>query len=96
MNFLRWFLGILLLLIMFSAQSEIRKNFHPMQPALPQKENLLLEGRDFVFYTVQPGDTLAVVQRKFRVPSEDSILQLNPDLKRDHLTPNHRIKIPMQ
>jgi hypothetical protein len=95
MKFFRWFLGIVLLLVIFSAQSEIRQNFHPMQPALPQKENLLLEGRDFVYYTVQPGDTLGILRKKFRVPSEDSILQLNPEIKHDQLSPNQRIKIPI-
>ena len=96
MKFFRWFLGILLLLVIFSAQSEIRRNFRAMQPAIPLKETLPLEGRDFIYYTVQPGDTLTVLQKKFRVSSEDSILELNPDLNRDHPSPNHRIKIPMQ
>jgi FOG: LysM repeat len=96
MKFLRWFLVFFLLLLVLSARSVQNQAVHFREPAEPQREAASLEGRDYVYYTVQAGDSLAMLTRKFRVPSEDSILQFNPDLKGDRLPVNERIKIPLQ
>jgi LysM repeat protein len=96
MKFLRWFLIFFLLLLILSARTVQNQAAHSRDPAQPQREATSLEGRDYVYYTVQAGDTLAMLTRKFRVPSEDSILQINPDLKGDRLPVNKRIKIPLQ
>jgi LysM repeat protein len=62
----------------------------------PQYERTSLPGRDFVYYTVQPDDSLNLVVRKFRVSSVEAILALNPQLEDDRLTAGDRIKIPLQ
>lgn len=62
----------------------------------PQYEQAPLEGRDFVYYTVQPGDSIYSIQKKFRVASEDSILKMNPELDPDRLPTTAEIKIPLQ
>jgi LysM domain len=96
MKFLRWFLVFFLFLLIFSARSIQNQAAHFRTEAEPQREATSLEGRDYVFYTIQAGDTLEMVARKFRVPSEDSILEFNPDLKSNRLPVNQRIKIPLQ
>lgn len=96
MKFLRGFLVFFLLLLVLSARSVQNQALHNRETAQLQKESLPLEGRDYVFYKVQAGDSLPGIARKFRVTSEDSILELNPGLKASRLPINQRIKIPLQ
>ena len=94
MKYLRFFLGLFLCLLILSFPRH-KQHTHPTV-AEPQFEQAPLEDRDYVFYTVQSEDTLTTVLRKFRVPSEDAILKLNPDLDPDRLPVNQQIKIPLQ
>jgi LysM repeat protein len=62
----------------------------------PHYERSTLEGRDFVYYTVQPGDTIEMLQRKFRIPKRETIEVLNMGLDTEKLPLNHQIKIPLK
>jgi hypothetical protein len=93
MKFLRGALAFFLCLLLLSFAS--RDKAEPTA-ANPEFDQAPLADRDFVFYTVQPGDTLQGVTRRFRVMSEDQILALNPHLDADKLPVNERIKIPLE
>ena len=95
MNFLRWFLGFVLFLLTFLAWQESR-SVDSKQVIQPKLERSTMEGRDFVYYTVQGGDTLDSVARKFRIPDSEAILSLNPGMNRDQLPVNHQIRIPLR
>ncbi len=96
MKFLRWLLGLFLFFLV-AASFDARKHDPESMPiARAIYDHTPLQGRDFVYYTIQAGDTLASLERKFRVPSERAIMSLNPDVDPDRLPVNHRIKIPLQ
>jgi hypothetical protein len=94
-KFLRWFLGFILFTLAILAWQEGR-TFDQKQVIRPKLERSTLEGRDFVYYTVQPGDTLAGLERKFRIPASEAIQTLNPDLNPQKLPVNRQIKIPLR
>lgn len=94
MRILRWFLGFLLFILAFVAL-ENRKATNSVEVVAPKYERTTLKGRDFVYYTVQPGDTLSMLERKFRIPARESILALNPGLNPDDLPVSKQIKIPL-
>ena len=95
MKFLRWFLGCVLFMLTFLAWQENRSD-DQRQVIQPKLERSTLDGRDFVYYTVQGGDTLDSVARKFRIPTQQAIESLNPGLNPQKLPVNHQIKIPLR
>jgi len=95
LKFLRWFLGFLLFFLAVLAWQENRVS-NQGQVIRPKLERTTLEGRDFVYYTVQPGDTLASLERKFRIPGADGIQAMNPGLNVQKLPVNRQIKIPLR
>ena len=95
MRFLRGFLGVFLLALVLLAWEQNRQT-NQSGVIQPQYERSTLEGRDFVYYTVQPGDTLSMLEKKFRIPTRDAIQELNPDLNPEDLPVNRQIKIPLQ
>lgn len=95
MKFLRWFLGFILFMLTVLAWQGLRSEGQK-QVTLPKYERSTLEGRDFVFYTVQPGDTMDMLERKFRIPTRDAIETLNPGIDPQKLPVNHQIKIPLR
>ena len=96
MTFLRWLLVILLFLMLLAVPHSGKHNGPSFQVAAIQYERAPLEGRDYVLYTVQVGDTMESLERRFRVPSMEAILKLNRDLDPDHLPIDEQIKIPLQ
>lgn len=95
MKFLRGFLAVILFVLLVLAWDQKRNTSDPDVLA-PKYERSTLEGRDFVYYTVQPGDTLSMLEKKFRIPDQDAIQELNPDLDPRDLPVNKQIKIPLQ
>ena len=95
MRFLRGFLAVFLLVLVLLAWEQNRKT-NQSGVIQPQYERSTLEGRDFVYYTVQPGDTLSMLEKKFRIPTRDAIQELNPELNPEDLPVNRQIKIPLQ
>jgi LysM repeat protein len=95
MKFLRGFLGVLLF-VLVALTWEQNRNRNESEVIQPQYERSTLEGRDFVYYTVQPGDTLSMLERKFRIPTREAIENLNPDLNSEDLPVNKQIKIPLK
>jgi LysM domain len=95
MKFLRWFLGFVLFGFAMLAWDQNRKNFNHVV-IQPKYERSNLEGRDFVYYTVQSGDTLSTLEKKFRIPTRHAIQELNPDLNPEDLPVNRQIKIPLR
>ena len=94
MRYLRVALGFFLFLLLLAFANHHEET--DFSPASAEFDQAPLAGRDYVFYTVQPGDTLQSVTRRFRVMSEDAILAINPDIDEDRLPVNERIKIPLQ
>lgn len=94
MKFLRGLLGLFLLLLVVSAERQPASTYSSAVVEA-EKNQVPLQGRNYVYYTVQPGDTLALIERKFRIASPDKLLQLNPDLDSGKLDINSRIKIPL-
>jgi LysM domain-containing protein len=95
LKFLRWFLGFILLVLTLLAWQEGR-SVHLKQVIEPKLERSTLEGRDFVYYTVQAGDTLDSLARKFRIPTADAIQAQNPGLNPAKLPVSKQIKIPLR
>ena len=95
MKFLRGFLGAILFVLLVLAWDQKRHTTDP-DVLVPKYERSTLEGRDFVYYTVQAGDTLSMLEKKFRIPDQDAIQALNPDLNPRDLPVNKQIKIPLQ
>ena len=95
MRFLRWSFAIMMILLLFVARDHQNKIRSP-QIIQPNYEQTSLQGRDFIYYTIQPGDTISLIERKFRVISRESILSLNPEIDPDRLPVKRRIKIPLQ
>ena len=95
MKFFRWLLASILLIFLVLAWEQNRAT-NSSEVIQPQYERSTLKGRDFVYYTIQPGDTLSLLERKFRIPTRRAILELNPDLNPDELPVNRQIKIPLQ
>ncbi len=96
MKYLRWLLGLFLLLLAAASYDARKSSPESIPVARAVYEHTPLQGRDYVYYTIQPGDTLAILQRRFRIPSDRAILALNPDLDPDRLPVNRRIKISLQ
>jgi len=94
MKYLRWFLGFILIVLLILLY-DYRRESRPLQMIEPRYESSMLEGRDYVYYTVQSGDTLPLLERKFRIPSQEAILELNPGIDPDNLPVNRQIKIPL-
>jgi len=84
------------LLLMIALVRDNQQTRTSIQVLSPKYEKSTLQGRDYVYYTILSGDTLPLLERKFRVTSRKAILDLNPDLDPDNLPVNHRIKIPLQ
>ena len=95
MRFLRWFLGLILLMLTVLALQGAR-SVDQKEVLQPKYERSTLEGRDFVYYTVQPGDTIEMLQRKFRIPTREAIEALNSGMDFQKLPINHQIKIPLR
>jgi LysM repeat protein len=95
LKFLRWFLGFILLMLTVLALQGTRSSDRK-EVIQPKYERSTLEGRDFVYYTVQPGDTLEMLQRKFRIPTREAIETLNAGLNNEKLPIHHQIKIPLR
>ena len=95
MKFIRGFLASILFILVVIAWEQKRNTTDP-DVIVPKYERSTLEGRDFVYYTVQPGDTLSMLEKKFRIPHRDAIQELNPDLDPRDLPVNKQIKIPLQ
>ena len=95
MKFLRWFLGFILFMLTVLAWQGMRST-HQKEVIQPKYERSTLEGRDFVYYTVQPGDTMDMIERKFRIPTREAIETLNPGLDPEKLPVNQQIKIPLR
>ena len=95
MKFLRGFLAfvLFLLVVLTWQQNRTPEDSEVMQP---KYERSTLKGRDFIYYTIQPGDTLSLLERKFRIPDRDAIQELNPELNPEDLPVNRQIKIPLQ
>jgi hypothetical protein len=98
MRFLRALGALLLLVLLFSYNSRSAQDpaaaagfSHPSI----RYEQTPIEGRNFVYYTVQNGETFSQVLRKFRVASARKVLDLNPDMDADHLPTGFRLKIPL-
>ena len=97
MSFFRGFLGFVLLLLLAIPGKPFRQDPTPvLSVAVLQKNLKPLDGRDYVYYTVQPGDSLSLLARKFRIASTASVLEMNPGLNEDRLPLNERIKIPLE
>lgn len=92
---LRGFIGFLLIMLVLVIE-DWQSNRPPNTVIQPQYEQTPLENRDFVYYTLQPGDSLYSVQKKFRVATLDSIYKMNPDIDPEQLPPNAQIRIPLQ
>jgi LysM repeat protein len=84
------------LLLMIVVVHDQQQTGNAIRVIAPNYEKSALEDRDYVFYTIQSGDTISMLERKFRVASPDAILKLNPDLDPDHLPVDQRIKIPLE
>lgn len=84
----------MLLLVLILAGNRATENGDPLEAE--RYERSPLPERDFVFYTVQPGDTLSMIERKFRTSSRETVLALNPDVDPDRLPAGKRMKIPLQ
>ena len=95
MKFLRWFLGFILLMLTLLAWQEGRPA-DESQVTQPKLERSTLEGRDFVYYTVQAGDTLDLLARKFRLPTPEAIESINPGLNAQKLPVSRQIRIPLR
>jgi hypothetical protein len=95
MKFLRGFLAFILFILVILAWEQ-KRNISDRDVIVPKYERSTLEGRDFVYYTVQPGDTLSMLEKKFRIPNRDAIQELNPDVDPRDLPVNKQIKIPLQ
>ena len=95
MKFLRGFLAFILFILVVLAWEQ-KRNTTERDVIVPKYERSTLEGRDFVYYTVQPGDTLSMLEKKFRIPHRDAIQELNPDVDPRDLPVNKQIKIPLQ
>lgn len=95
MKFLRALLGLFLLLLLISAERQ-PASMYSSAAVEAEKNQDPLKGRNYVYYTVQSGDTLALIERKFRIASTDKLLQLNPNLDSGKLETNRRIKIPLE
>ena len=95
MKFLRWFLGLILLMLTVLALEDTRSSDRK-EVIQPRYERSALEGRDFVYYTVQPGDTIDILQRKFRIPTREAIETLNSGINGEKLPIHHQIKIPLR
>jgi LysM repeat protein len=97
MNFLRGFSGFILLLLLALPAKPFRQNPEPIVSTVKSENDLQpLNDRNFVYYTIQPGDTLSLLARKFRIASSAAILDLNPGLNEDRLPVSERIKIPLE
>jgi len=96
MNFLR-FMGFLLLgLLLITVKSPLpERKWNFSKTAAVEFERTALPDRDFVYYTVKSGDTLSVIMMKFRVVSQDVILEMNPSLDVNRLKAGTQIKIPL-
>jgi LysM repeat protein len=94
-NALRIALGVFLALLLSTAAPVVERAASTGRAAARNDEAPPLEGRNFVYYTVQPGDSLASVERRFRISSIEAILDLNPDLDSGRLQPGRRIRIPI-
>jgi hypothetical protein len=95
MKFFRGFLGlVLLILVILNWQQNRRTN--DSEVIQPKYERSTLQGRDFIYYTIQPGDTLSMLERKFRIPHRNAIEELNPGINPEDLPVNRQIKIPLQ
>ncbi len=96
MKALRWLVGFFLLLLLFAYDGRSVQGRDPasLQPST-RYEQTPIEGRNYVYYTVQPGDSFNIILRKFRIGSSQAVLDLNPGLNPDRLSPNERIKIPL-
>jgi LysM repeat protein len=95
MKFFRGFLGFILIVLIVVAWEQNRQ-INRLQVIQPKYERSTLEGRDYVYYTIQPGDTLSVLEKKFRIPTRNAIQELNPDLDPGDLPVNKQIKIPLK
>jgi LysM domain len=95
MKFLRGFLGFILFMLIVLTWEQNR-NRNESEVIQPKYERSTLDGRDFVYYTVQPGDTLSMLEKKFRIPTREAIQDLNPDLNPEDLPVNRQIKIPLK
>ena len=95
MNALRVLLGLMLLILLLVAVPITNRDTRAVRSVAPQHNTSQLEGRDFVYYVIQPGDTMNSLEHKFRVASESRIVDLNPGLATDRLPTGHRIKIPL-
>ncbi|MCI0603952.1 LysM peptidoglycan-binding domain-containing protein [bacterium] len=95
MKFFRGFLGFILF-VLVALTWEQNRNRNESEVIQPQYERSTLEGRDFVYYTVQPGDTLSMLEKKFRIPTREAIRDLNPDINSEELPVNKQIKIPLK
>jgi hypothetical protein len=95
MKLLRALSCLFLLMLVISAERQ-PASMYSSAVVEAEKNQVPLQGRDYVFYTVQPGDTLTIVERKFRIVSTDKLLQLNPDLDSGKLPVNRQIKIPLE
>lgn len=95
MRILRGFLGFALFVLVVLAWEQNRAQSGG-EVIVPEYERSTLKGRDFVYYTIQPGDTLSMLEKKFRIPDRDAIQKLNPELDPQDLPVNKQIKIPLQ
>ena len=95
MNALRVLLVIFLAMLFWTAIPITNRDTKSVHPAISEPAVAPLEGRNFVFYVTQPGDTLRSLERKFRVADGNEILELNPGLPSDKLPAGRRIKIPI-
>lgn len=95
MKFFRGFLTFVLFVLVVLTWEQSRDSNDP-DVIQPKYERSTLEGRDFIYYTIQPGDTLSMLERKFRIPDRNAIEELNPGINPQDLPVNRQIKIPLQ
>ncbi len=97
MNILRALFAFFLVLLLFSydRKGEQYAGVPAQLTASTRYQQTPIEGRNFVYYTVQPGDSFNLILRKFRIASGQAVLALNPGLSVEHLSANERIKIPL-
>src|SRR5262249_25888516 len=84
-KFLRILLAIFFVVLLITAPR--LQSTTSRQTVAGQQQAKPLQGRNFVYYTTQAGDTLSTLERKFRVSSQQAILDMNPGLNSEKLTP---------
>lgn len=96
MTYLRWLMGIALIGLFILVKPPESPDTLQSVSAQLEFDDSPMEGRDYVYYVVQPGDTVYGLVQKFRISTEESILQMNPHLRSERLTANERIRIPLE